>query len=186
MGKLIAILGIAIVGFLGAVVGMLAATGNLNKDTLDKMLGTESDSTAEAVPLDDPSSALVKALKSERERLAQQKIELDKRDEMLSLREREVDSTLTAIQELQVQINAAMTTLDEAQEANLQELAKTLENMKSQEAAIALAAMEPKDAVKLLPLIKDRDRGKIMDAMNGEGDKETRAAIFELMKDKLY
>jgi len=186
MGKLIAIVGIAIVGFLAAVVGMLAATGNLNKDAVAKLLGREVEVVADAPPEVDPSTGLVKELKTERERLTQKLKELDERDEQLNLREQEVDATLAEIQALHELINANMEKLDAAQDENLVALSKTLASMKAQEAAISLSAMEPKDAVKLLPLIKDRDRGKIMDAMSGKGDKENRDEIFRLMQEKMY
>ena len=186
MGKLIAILGIAVVGFLAAVVGMLAVSGNLNKGALDRMLGRESATPTETVPMDDPSGTLVKELKLERERLAQRRKELDEWEEKLILRGQEDDTVLTETQALQEQINASMDALDEAQAANLESLSKTLASMNPKEAAIAIAAMAPEDAVKVLPLMKDRNRGKIMDAMKGDGDQEKRNEIFELMQEKLY
>jgi flagellar motility protein MotE (MotC chaperone) len=183
MGKLVAILGIAVVGFLAAVVGMLAVSGNLNKEAVDSLLGRGTEIASETSPVDDPSSVLVKELKLERERLVQKQRDLDAREEQLKLREQEVDTTLTDIQTIQEQITEAMNTLDAAQESNLKDLSETLENMKAQEAADALEAMDPKDAVKLLPLIKEKDRGKIMDSMK---DKDKRATLFELLQERLY
>jgi flagellar motility protein MotE (MotC chaperone) len=180
MGKIITTLVVVIAAFMLAVVIPMAASGNLNKESIDKILGRE-------VLLEpnepDPASTLLQSLNEERERLTAWDADLKKRENLLALREADLSSTVKEVQAMQEQINSSMDTLDEEAMAGIEEVAKTLGTMKPDNAAKDLEAMTPEQAAKLLPLIEERSRGKILDAME---DLQHRSLILQIMQETKY
>lgn len=180
MGKLIATLLGVVLAFLLAVVIPMAATGKLDKASIDKILGKE-------VVLEpdepDPANSLLVSLDAERERLKEWESKLSKREEFLNLREQELSSTLNEVTQMQESIAAAMDTMDEDQQKRMMEVAKTLGTMKPNNAADDLESMTPEQAARLLPMIDERARGKILDAMD---DLQHRSLILQIMQESKY
>jgi len=181
MGKIIAIAALSIAAFALGIVGPMALTGNLNKDTLDKLMGKES-MLPEVEEVDD-SGPLLAELKRERERLIAWEAELKNRDGLLVLREQEVFSSLDELEEIQKEVNATLDELDSKQEEGIKNVATSLSSMKPAEAAEDLESMTPEDAARLLPQIEDRKRGKILDAME---DQQKRALNLQIMQERKY
>ena len=181
MGRIIAILALSLAGLVLGIVGPMAMTGKLNKDTLDKLMGKEPALPAMEAP--DESGPLLTELKRERERLEAWDAKLKKKDELLALREQEVFSALDELSDIQKEVNTTLDELDTKQETGIKNVATTLASMKPQEAAVDLEAMTPEDAARLLPQIDERKRGKILDAME---DQQKRALILQIMQERKY
>ena len=60
----------------------------------------------------------------------------------------------------------------------IRSIAKSMEAMMPEKAAMDLEAMSLEEAARILPLIKDRDRGRILDAMNDD----RRALIIQVLQ----
>ncbi len=181
MGKIIAILALSMAAFVLGVVGPMAMTGKLNKDSLDQLMGKKVVLPA-AEEIDD-SGPLLKALKRERERLEAWDAQLKNKDGLLALREQELFASLDELADIQKEVNATLDQLDTKQETGIKDVAGSLSSMKPAEAAIDLASMTPEDAAKLLPKIDERKRGKILDAME---DQQKRALILQIMQERKY
>lgn len=180
MGKFIAILVTVVAAFLLAVTIPLAASGRLNKESIDTILGRE----AELEPdMPDPANALLQSLDSERTRLSEWEADLQKREELITLREQELSATLDEVTQMQASIAAAMDEMDADQQERMMEVAKTLGTMRPENAADDLESMTPEQAARLLPMIDERPRGKILDAMD---DLQHRSLILQIMQESKY
>lgn len=180
MIKFLGIILLFAVCFLGALIGPAAVTGKLNEDTIRQLMGGE-EPAAEAQKKDE-LGPLAEKLRAEQKRLQDWDAELAEEDARLTQRERIVDDTLTQVTQIQSEISAAMDTLDQEQVAAIETIAKSLAAMDEQNAATDLEAMSPEEAARILPLIKDRDRGKILDAM----DAARRSMIIQVQQDRKY
>ena len=180
MKKLIATLVMVIAAFMVAVVVPMAVTGKLNKESIDKILGREAQLETDEP---DPANALLQSLDTERDRLKEWEADLAKREELLTLREQELSSTLDEVTQMQASITAAMDDMDSDQQDRMMEVATTLGSMKPDNAAADLESMTPEQAARLLPMIDERSRGKILDAMN---DLQHRSLILQIMQESKY
>ncbi len=179
--KILGIAVLAIVCFLVALVGPMAVTGQLNKDTLGLLFGEEDTSDPEKAGEDDLGPLAAK-LRTEQKRLQELDAKLNEEDARLTQRERIIDQALVEITQIQTEVATAMDALDEEQQAGIQSIAKSLEAMTAQNAAMDLQAMSPQEAARLLPLIKDRSRGKILDEMAADN----RSLILQVMQERKY
>lgn len=180
MGKIIGILIAGVVVFVGTLVGALAATGKLNADTFAKLLGKQEAAHPDAATPAEDLGPLTTKIKEEQERLRAKELELDEREAQLDQREALLDQTLAEVTKAQEEVAAALGQLDEQHNAAILQIAKTMEKMDPANAAIDLAAMTPEDAAKIVPLITDRSRGKILDEMEAE----PRARLLEVLQEK--
>jgi flagellar motility protein MotE (MotC chaperone) len=180
MGKLIAMLTVIVAAFLMALVIPMAASGKLNKESLDKILGRTPELVEEEP---DPASPLVVSLNEERARLTQWESDLTKRESLLALREGELSSTLSDVKAIQAEIAASMDELDEDQKKGMTQVASALASMEPENAAMDLESMTPERAAMLLPMIDEKVQGEILDAMT---DAQHRSLIFQIMQEPKY
>lgn len=131
---------------------------------------------------EDALGPLAEKLRAERKRLEDWDTDLTEEASRLTQRERNIDDTLAQVTQIQTDIVAAMDTLDLDQIAQMETIAKSMAAMDEVNAAADLEAMTPEQAARILPLIKDRDRGKILDAMNAD----TRLTILQIQVDRKY
>ena len=181
MLKILGIAVLAIVCFLAALIGPMAVTGQLNKDTLGLFFGDE-ETSAPVKAGEDGLGPLAAGLRSEQKRLEEWDAKLGEEDARLTQRERIMDQALTEIEQIQAEISAAMDELDAEQLAGIQSIAKTMAAMSAKNAATDLQTMSPEEAARILPLIKDRNRGKILDEM----DADKRSLIIQVLQDRRY
>ena len=174
---------LALIAFLVAVIGPLAATGQL-KTAMEKVLGRgDAENAAALIVAPDEANELAKALNERAGELDARKERLDELENRLNIRRSEIDEQLDYLEEQRAEVFAALDKLDAAQQQGLNEVALTLAAMKPAEAAMDLEQMLPEQAAELLPLIEERKRGKMLDAMI---DKDKRAAILDIMQDRKY
>ena len=181
MLKILGIAVLAIVCFLGAIIGPMAVTGQLNEDTFGALFGGE-DASDPVKPGEDDLGPLATKLRSEQKRLQEWDAKLGEEDARLTQRERIIDQNLSEIKQIQTEVVTAMDALDADQQAAIQSIAKTMEAMSAENAATDLQAMSPEEAARILPMIKGRNRGKILDEM----DADQRSLILQVLQDRKY
>lgn len=181
MLKILGVAALGIVCFLVAVIIPMAVTGNLNEETITRLFAGEQPPEATRTA-DDYLGPLAAKLRAQQERLDEWDTRLAQEDVRLTQRERIVDETLTQITQIQTDVSAAMDALDTEQQAAILSIAKTMAAMTARNAAIDLEAMSPEEAARILPLIKDRNRGKILDAMAAD----RRSLILQVLQERKY
>ena len=160
---------IALISFVAALVGALAATGNLSQESLDKLMGK-----AEGVPEtagenmyaeEDQMSALARALKEREAALKKKSSDLETRSKALDTREAELRRLESSIQTRLEELNSLMGDADKERQARQQTIASTLQEMDSKKAAERVAGLDPEEAVAILRLVDEKERAKIMEDM---------------------
>ena len=180
--KIVGMVVLAILAFVGAIVGALAVTGNLSAERLSQIFGDDETPAAVIQPTD-PIAPVAERLKEEEERLQKWAAELEEREARLAKRESVLDQTLEQTQQLQAEVKAAMDTLDADQAARIEDTAKLVEAMDPQKAAESLASMNPEDAAGILRHIKERTAGRILDEL---ADARQRNVILQTMQERKY
>lgn len=167
--KYIALTLAAVAVFAVSLVGILAATGNLNQDKLDRLLGRESgapEKAAEETAL--PLDPIARQMQMREQSLSEKERELKEYEQQLNQRAAELDALYQQVQAAQQQLDAAIGAADEAREVELETVANTVANMKPKAAAERIENMPVDDIVEVLRKMKDKDRGKIVEAMSPE------------------
>ncbi len=180
MVKLIALMLGVFIAFVGGLAGALAATGNLSREALMKLVAPEPAAAAHG-PADN-AGPVAEMLEKERQEVAKVRAELAEREKELDAREQNLDETLSALSQKHDLLKSEVNALEGEELARLKEVASSIGEMKPQEAGASLEAMEPEQAAKILRLIA-KNRGKILDAMK---DVEKRNLILEIMQEPRY
>jgi flagellar motility protein MotE (MotC chaperone) len=158
---------IAVISFVAALAGALALTGNLSRETLDRLSGKEAPVVAPPPQqtASDPLSPLVQQLKNKEETLRKRELELNERATQIDKRAQELDRLRTEIEGLQKQLQGAVQEADKERTARLQSIAITIAEMKPDKAAERLQGMPPDDIAEILTCMKPKERGKIVEAL---------------------
>lgn len=170
------------------LVGMLAATGNLNQDALDRLMGKEvevkpgagGEHGAEGGHTDDtPVDPITKQILKQREELVKKEQELKDYEQQLNQRAAELDALYQQVQSAKQEFEASVSAADAARQVEIEAVANTVSNMKPSAAAERLENMPIPDMVEVLRAVKDKDRGKIVEAMKPE----TAAEVLRKMQE---
>jgi len=177
--KIVLILLGAITVFVLTLVGMLAATGNLNQDALDRLMGKEvevkpgeggehgAEAGHEAAP-EEAVDPITKQIMKQREESASKERELKDYEQQLNQRAAELDALYQQIQTAKQEFESTVSAADAARMVEVEAVANTVSNMKPTAAAERLENMPVPDMVEVLRKVKDKDRGKIVEAMKPE------------------
>src|SRR4051794_1552945 len=118
--KIVAMVLAGLVVFAGALAGLLAATGNLNAEALERLAGT-SPKGADALP---PKTAGTDTLADEnRKRQADidsRTKKLDEREKQLAQREKDLDTLRTQIEAMKTQVDGAMKSADQNRQTQME------------------------------------------------------------------
>ncbi|MBI4557746.1 MAG: hypothetical protein HY706_09190 [Candidatus Hydrogenedentes bacterium] len=183
--KLLAPVFLFVVCFLAALLGMMAFTGNLSSEKLGKLWkkNPPADSaTAAQAPSPEPPDDLdpiVKALNQREEELNKREARVQEEEARLKLVNQELDQLREELKQTLQEVQTSVTSADQDREKRLTDVAKSLENMKPDSAAKALEGWPPQDAAAILRLIKDKDRGKILDKMEAQKATDVLLALQE-------
>jgi flagellar motility protein MotE (MotC chaperone) len=151
-----------------AVAGLI--TGDLSKAGIDRLMGKAPEEQAQqprqvAAEAPDPLSDLAKAL-NQREQA------IKEREERVAAREARLAEDLAQLEELRGQVQtllkeaaSAVDQTDAQEIERMQAVAASLGEMSSEQAARTIEQWPPDYAARVLRLIDDRPRGKILDAM---------------------
>ncbi len=176
-----------------AVAGTLALTGNLSKEALGRLMHPEQATTPtvtkeEAKPALGAVSAAnfdaaAKGLKERSTEIERQELELKEKKQRVDLAQRDLDAVRADLKKSIDTIEKSMQTMDAQSAAALQEMATSVSQMKPDKARDTLLAMdklEPGKAVKILRLIKERDRVKILNALEAQEAARFLSALEEM------
>ncbi len=180
MLKLIAVVLGVLVAFAGGLAGSLAATGNLSREALLKLVAPEPPAARQGAA--DNAGPVAEMLGKERAEVAKIRAELEEREKELDAREQNIGETLSSLSQKHELLKSEVNALDGEELERLKDVAASIGEMKPQEAGASLEAMEPEQAANILRLIT-KNRGKILDAMK---DVEKRNLILELMQEPRY
>lgn len=157
-----------LVCFIGVLVGAAALTGKLSKESVMRMVKGEPEPVAAPIEEPDDVGPVAQALKKRDEQLRAREESVAKEEEMIKLQQRDLETLRTETKELLDQLKQTIAERDTAREQRLQSIAKSIEGMKPANAAKTLEEFETEDAADVLRLIKEKTRGKILDAMAPE------------------
>jgi flagellar motility protein MotE (MotC chaperone) len=168
MLRLILFLVLALLAFVGALAAMLALTGNLNQESLSRIINREEALPPEPVQQEDSLGVLAAQLKAKEAELAAREEELDEQEKQIETRLQELQALQRQIEETSLQLQGVIDETDEEREQRMTTVATTVSAMKPDKAALALQGLPDDEVADILRKVKDKDRGKIVDAMDAE------------------
>ena len=178
--------GIALISFCISLGAALALTGNLSGDKLGQLVGlSEPESVAAAEAVQDPVGPLAQELKRKEQELQERSRSLEEREKQLDQRERELEQLRQNLETLQAEINTALDEDEQERETRLMTVAATVAAMDPENAAHSLGSMPEVDVAEILRLVDEKDRGKILDAMEETGQGTTAAVLRALQEGRL-
>ena len=177
--KILGLLILGIAAFAGTLLVALGATGNLNAATLDRLLGKEPEQAAQ--PVDD-IGPLARQLKEERDKLKARVATVEKEEKRLELLRRDIEEQRDEVERLLAEVQKSMDERDEETMKRIEETAKTVAAMEAENAAEALKLWPPEDAALVLLKMKDKERGAILDALDGD-DADTASEFLRADRD---
>ncbi len=170
MKKLAVFMVLPLVSFLATVVALTLLSGNLSKEKLLGAFGGKSGKPAPAVQEEQPSESdmFARALKQRDEDLKQREAKVREEEERIKKMQVDLQQLRTELATIQTQIQTVLKTEEASRKVALNDVAMSLSKMKPQNAADTLSEWPASDAADILRLIKDKERGKILDAMKPE------------------
>ncbi|HOJ33836.1 MAG TPA: hypothetical protein PKY35_13505 [Candidatus Hydrogenedentes bacterium] len=166
-----------LLAFGASLVGVLAATGNLNKAALDKMLGkTPPPAPKEEAP--DELDAFAAALKEKEQQITTEQKRVDEEKRRLRIAQDDMSELTKRMEQLLQQITQAKEESDKIKETRTLQAAQTLAGMDPKKAAAVLNEWPADRAAEVLRNVKDKDRSKILDQM----DPAQAAQVLENLK----
>ncbi|MBI2431652.1 MAG: hypothetical protein HYV26_02145 [Candidatus Hydrogenedentes bacterium] len=172
---------VACISFLGALAGMLAVTGNLSSEALQRVAKSEEAVTEhKAAGKEDPLGPLAQSLKQKEDTLKKQEQELKERESRVEQREKELNQLRTELEGIRSEINTSLDEADSERQKRLETVANTLAAMDPDKAAGSLSVMPEDEAAAILNLVEIKERGKIMDAMK---DQEFTSRVLQALQE---
>ena len=170
--KLIIVMIVALVAFAGALVVAGKATGVLDALTRENVGKLISGKPEEEKPLSqeprDDVVPLTRALKMREEELNKREESIRQQDAQIKKRQTDLEELQTQIKGIQEQIQQTVSVQDAVRNNRFQDVAMSLSKMKPANAAKILNDWPAEEIGGVLALIKEKDRGKILDAMTPE------------------
>ena len=163
--KAVALIGLAVAVFLATLVGAMAASGNLSKDNIERLVKGPP-TPAELPEPEDDVGPLTAALRTREEKLKQREAKVKAREERVSQMLADLDELREEVVAIQQQIADALDSDDEDRLDRRKDVALSLSEMKPENAAKTLDDWPVEDAADILRMIKEKDRGKILDGMD--------------------
>ena len=161
--KIIAFGVLGMLSFLGALALGLGATGNLNRDALDRVRGVESALDTPLAATQDSLSPLAQQLRQKEESLRQRDRQLNEREQQLARREEELAQVRNELEQLRDVIDGSLGEADTERRVRMTTIAITLTNMRPKQAAQQLNGLPVEDVAEiLLQVERPKDRGAIM------------------------
>jgi len=164
---------VGIVSFAACLAALLLVTGNLNQETLDRLMGGEAPKTEEtataATSASDELGSLADRLKQKEAALLKRETDLDQRETQLNERETNLQQLIAQMETLRAEIDATIEDREKERSARLQSIAVSMEAMKADKASQVLKELadeNPEDAARVFSLIKTEEGGKILDALD--------------------
>lgn len=122
---------------------------------------------------------LLSQLSKRREELDQRARDLDTRENLIKVAETRVDQKLVEMETLRKKLEAMVSTVNETQAAQLDNLVKIYENMKPEEAAKILETLDMPVLLGVLQRMKPKSTAPIMAKMSAEKAKDVTVALTQ-------
>jgi flagellar motility protein MotE (MotC chaperone) len=180
MKKLILYILIVLLSFAGTVAICLAVTGNLSMEGIGRIIRPKpaAEETPEA-PREEVDPYL-QALQRREEDLKKREASLQTEEAQLKKSKADLEQLRTDVEQIQKQIGEVLKTEDAEQVKRDTDVALSLSKMKPTNASTLIASWEAKEAARVLRLVKDKERGKILDAMTTDKTTSDKAAAILL------
>jgi flagellar motility protein MotE (MotC chaperone) len=165
MIKFILMLLVAAIAFAGTVAAILAITGNLSQESLMKIVSPAPapvETAPEAKP--DETDAVIRALQARDEDLNKREAAVKEEEDRLKKEQADLDVLRTQLVGIQQEIGKTIEAEDADHRKRVQNVALSLAKMKPAQAAKTLGTWSVQDAAKALRFMKDKERGKLLDA----------------------
>ncbi len=171
--RLLLIIILSILSFIGTIVGMLAVTGNLSAEAMKKMLSPSS-GVAQQSPISRPNiqedtiATLIEQIQKKEALLKQKEEEIKKKEEELKLKAQELQQIQSNIEGIQKELSSKLEGDKKDRAVQMQTIAVTLSGMKPDKAAERLKTMNPDEIAEILSYVKPKERGKIVEALDAQ------------------
>lgn len=170
--RLLLIIILAIASFVLTLVGVLAITGNLSGESLNKLVAPASAPQTGTIPRpniqEDSIATLIEQIKKKENTLKQKEEELKKREEELKVKSQELQQMQTKIESIQKELGSKIEGDKKEKAVQMQTIAVTLSGMKPDKAAERLKTMNPDEIAEILSYVKPKERGKIVEALDAQ------------------
>lgn len=179
----IVIFGLAgILSFVGSLVAALAVTGNLSKESLQRLMQKEVVLEEEMTSVSDGTGELAKLLAEKLAAVEQRERELTDRAAQQDQREESIRADITRLEQLLQGITGSLETEQADRAVRIKTLATSIAEMDEDKAALLLQEYPPEDAAEILldEVVTAEIRGGILDEM----PKEFAAQILLAFRDK--
>jgi flagellar motility protein MotE (MotC chaperone) len=173
---------IPLLAFAGTVTLCLFLTGNLSKEKIEKIIGKKNEQEVAPVAPGDVTDPYVRALKQREDELAKREARVQEEDERVKKSQADLEKLRADIETIQKEIGDTLAVEDSDQQKRVADVALSLSKMKPMNAAKTLDTWDVKESSKVLLLIKEKERGKILDAMTPE---KAAAILLDLQSSKL-
>ncbi|MBI2421839.1 MAG: hypothetical protein HYV27_03335 [Candidatus Hydrogenedentes bacterium] len=168
MIKLILLPVVVLGSFAGTVALAMLLTGSLNQESIERLMGTETELAAPPETASQNLSGLAEQLKAKSDELAKLEQTLKEREAQLNKREQELATLRTEVEAIQKQISGSLEDENADRSVRLKTVALSVSAMKPDKAAEILGNYPPEDAAEILQEIPDKNRGKILEGMTPE------------------
>lgn len=176
--KMVAYVLIALLSFAGTLVGVMAATGKLNKEALDRIKQGPAKPAAPAAREDD-LGPVAHALAAREAELAKQEEALKTREQRVAQMEAGLEQLRTEVTEIQNQVKEALASEDTDRAQRLQDVATRIGKMKATNAAKVIENLPVDEAAAVMRLVKDKECAKILDSLKADKAAELLRALQE-------
>ncbi len=180
--KILILVFLPLLVFVGTLIGALAATGNLNQEAFQKMMGKEvvkEEKGEEKKVTADNMGALAEQLKQREAALAAKEKEIAENETRLEARKKSLDQQTTELKTLMQQIDGNLAQAEQDRQAKIKAQALSVAAMDAESAAKALESLPTQDAAAILLDVKDKQRGEILNTMTPE----KAASILKALQD---
>lgn len=156
---------ILLVGFVGAIVGVLAATHNLNREAFDKLMGKVPEGAAQAAESPDDVDPLLRAIRDQQKKLDEREAAMKAQEERIKTAQADLQKLRDELGALLQQYSQDLDKGDAESEAKRAEVQALMEKMKPDQAAEIISTKTPEEALALLKLIPEKSRPKVMEKL---------------------
>jgi len=127
---------------------------------------------------------LIEELRKEKEELAQRQAEMNSLAERLRVERLELNQVTQTVYQMQMEFDANVVRVREAELTNLKKLGRTYANMDPASVALVFDQMDDLSIVKILALMRDSEVAPILEAMaqSGQADAKRVADISERLR----
>jgi len=178
MLRIVALILTGLAVFALTLVGVLAATGNLNAESLARLSGAAPQGAAALPPVAASTDSLAEENRKRKAELDAREKALSAREQQLVQREKDLTALRVQVETVKSEIDGAMKSADEERQTQIETVANTISSMKPEAAAERIEKFSVEDQADILKRItKVKDRAKILEAMSPESAARVMTAL---------